>query len=167
MTADRPQSFTWDGDAMIPRSPKLANEAYCVGEVYILVPHEDRSDASHNHEFGWLRDAWLNLKSEDAASFPTPTHLRKRALIEANFYDEEIIDADTSQAAERVAAFVRKKDDFALVIVRDNLVIVRTAKSQSRRSMDKDTFQKSKTALIEIVSEMIDVTPEKLLEQSQ
>lgn len=152
---------------MIPRSPRLANEAYCVGEVYTMVPYEQRSEASHRQEFAWLYDSWKNLPENLADLYPTVEHLRKRALIDANFYDEEIIDADTPQVAERVASFVRKKDDFALVIVRNNLVIVRTAKSQSRRSMDKDTFQKSKTSILEIVSEMIDVSPEELLEQSQ
>jgi hypothetical protein len=166
MTPDRPQGFTWDGDAMIPRSPRLADKAYAVGEVYLLVAHEERSSATHNHEFAWLKDAWLNLPEALADQFPTTEHLRKRALIDAGFYDETIIDAGTNAAALRVASAFRSREEFSLVIVRGPAVVIRTAKSQSRRSMKKHEFQASKTAILEIVSAMIGVKPETLIGQA-
>lgn len=166
MTPDRPQSFTWDGEAMVPRSPRLADKAYVVGEVYTLVPHEERTSASHNHEFAWLRDAWLNLPESFADQFPTQEHLRKRALIDAGFYDETIVDAGTSAAALRVASAFRSREEFALVIVRGPAVVIRTAKSQSRRKMNKQEFQDSKTAILEIVAGMIGVTPAALTGQA-
>jgi len=130
----------------------------------MLVPHEDRSPASHSHEFAWLKDAWNNLPEKLADNFPTPEHLRKRALIDANYYDEMIIDAGSNAAALRVAAGFRQIDDFALVIVRGVHVIRRTAKSQSRRAMNKQEFQESKTAIMEIVSNMIGVKPGTVLQ---
>ena len=166
MSHERPMSFMWDGDAMIPRSPRLADKTYVVGEVYMLVPHEDRSPASHSHEFAWLKDAWNNLPEKLADNFPTPEHLRKRALIDANYYDEMIIDAGSNAAALRVAAGFRQIDDFALVIVRGVHVIRRTAKSQSRRAMNKQEFQESKTAIMEIVSNMIGVKPGELADEA-
>lgn len=166
MTPDRPQGFTWDGDAMVPRSPKLADKAYCVGETYLLVPHEERSSAAHNHEFAWLKDAWLNLPENLADQFPTQEHLRKRALIDAGFYNETIVDAGSNAAAIRVAAAFRQIDDFSLVIVRGVHVIRRSAKSQSRRSMNKQEFQASKEAILEVVSNMIGVKPEALTGQA-
>lgn len=162
MTPDRPQGFTWDGEAMIPRSPRLADKAYTVGEAYLLVTHEERSLASHGHEFAWLKQAWLNLPEALADQFATPTHLRKRALIEGGFYDETVVDAGSNAAALRVAAAFRSREEFALVIVRGPAVVIRTAKSQSRRSMNKQEFQASKTAILEIVSIMIGVAPEAL-----
>jgi hypothetical protein len=166
MTADRPQAFFWDGEAMRPRSPRLADKAYCIGEVYWLVPHEERSTATHNHEFAWLKDAWLNLPEDMADQCPTQEHLRKRALIDAGFYNETVTDAGSNAAALRVAATMRAMDEFALVIVRGPLVVLRRAKSQSRRAMGKQEFQESKTAIIETISAMICVTPGQLLSTS-
>lgn len=162
MTPDRPQGFTWDGETMVPRSPKLADKAYCVGETYLLVTHEERTSATHNHEFAWLKDAWLNLPENFADQFPTQEHLRKRALIDGGFYNETVLDAGTNAAALRVAGAFRSDDEFALVIVRGPIVVRRTAKSQSRRSMNKQEFQASKTAILEVVSSMIGVKPGEL-----
>lgn len=164
MSPDRPQGFTWNGEAMIPRSQRLADKAYVVGESYLLVAHEERSEASHRQEFAWLREAWLQLPENLADLYATPTHLRKRALIEGGFYHETVIDAGTNAAALRVAAAFRSREEFSLVIVRGPAVVIRTAKSQSRRSMNKQEFQASKTAIIEIVSNMIGVTAESLTE---
>lgn len=166
MTPDRPQGFTWDGEAMVPRSPKLADKAYTVGECYLLVTHENRTSATHNHEFAWLKDAWLNLPENLADQFPTQEHLRKRALIDAGFYDETIIDAGTNAAAIRVASAFRSREEFSLVIVRGPAVVIRTAKSQSRRSMNKREFQASKEAILEVVSALIGVKPETLTGQA-
>lgn len=162
MTPDRPQGFKWDGEAMIPRSSRLAGKAYTVGETYLLVAHEERSSATHNHEFAWLKDAWLNLPEALADQFPTQEHLRKRALIDAGFYAETIIDAGTNAAALRVASAFRSREEFSLVIVRGPVVVIRTAKSQSRRSMKKQEFQASKEAILEVVSGMIGVNPAQL-----
>lgn len=162
----RPCAFEWDGEVMRPLHPRRADCEYAVGERYMLAPYEDRSDATHRHEFAFLRDAWMTLPEHIAESFPSPEHLRKRALIEAGYYDETVIDAGTNAAALRVAAAFRQIDDFALVIVRGPAVVRRTAKSQSRRMMDRKTFQESKSAILEIVSEMIGVSTNTLRSQS-
>ena len=88
--------------------------------------------------------------------------MRKRALIEAGFYHEEAIDCGTKAAALRVAAYLRKHDDFAHLILRGPTLLVRTAKSQSYRAMDSKEFQASKSAILEIVAAMIEVAPETL-----
>lgn len=60
-----------------------ADASYVVGEVYKLAPFEDRSQASHNHEFAVIADMWASLpdrfKHEPWAQ--SPEHLRKYALI--------------------------------------------------------------------------------------
>lgn len=157
-----PLAFTYDGEALIPRVPRLADKHLVVGETYMMVPWEDRSDATHKHEFAWLREAWMNLPEDVAVNYPSPEHLRKRSLIDAGYYVEKIVDAGSKAAALRVAAMIRSLDDFALVFVRDQFVIHRTAKSQSRRAMKKKEFQESKTAIMEIISNMIGVTPDTL-----
>lgn len=153
-----PLAFEWTDDGVMrPLNRRRADVFYTVGERYIMAPISERSDASHRHEFGWLREAWMSLPENLADLYPTPEHLRKRALIDAGYYDESITDAGTNAAALRVASTFRAIDDFSLVIVRGPLVVRRTAKSQSRRAMNKEEFQASKTALMEVIAGMIGV----------
>ena len=167
MSAPPPMVFQWDGEAMVPRAPRAADKAFVVGEIYRLAVYEERSIATHNHEFAWLHEAWKNLPEVLAESYPSPEHLRKRALIDAGFFDEQIVDAGSNAAAIRVAAAFRSREEFSLVIVRGPLVVIRTAKSQSRRAMPKGEFQRSKDAILETVSALIGVAPEALVREAR
>lgn len=164
-----PLLFRWNGEAMeiAPRFAKQADDAFVVGEAYRLVEIEERSEKAHRHEFAWLREAWKTLPEHLADQFPTAEHLRKRALIDAGYYTETIIDCGSVAAALRVASYARGEDDFALVITRGPAVVVRKAKSQSRRAMDKAEFQASKTAILETVSAMLGVSPSTLQKQTE
>lgn len=159
-----PVPFLWDGEVMKPLQPKRADAFYTVGERYIMIPVCHRSDATHKHEFAWLREAWMNLPEALADQYPTTEHLRKRALIDAGYYDETIIDAGTAAAAIRVAVAFRGIDDFALVIVRGPYVIRRVAKSQSKRTMGAKDFQASKEAIMGVVANLIGVETKELAE---
>lgn len=162
-----PLAYQWTGEEMKPlrQCVRAADREFVVGEVYRLAPHEDRSTKTHNHQFGWLNEAWKNLPEHLADDYPSAEHLRKRALIQAGFYNEDVIDAGSNAAALRVASYLKGKDDFALVIVRGPFVVVRTAKSQSRRAMDQQEFQASKTAVLEVVADMIGVPTATLARQ--
>jgi hypothetical protein len=154
----------WDGEGFVTlgRSRADADSAYVIGEVYRLGVIEERSFKSHAHEFAWLREAWQNLPEDLMDLYPSQEHLRKRALIEAGFYDETIIDAGSNAAALRIASTFRQRDDFCLVIVRGPVIVIRDAKSQSRRVMNKQDFQVSKTAMMEVIALMVGVTPGQL-----
>lgn len=159
-----PILFRWSGEAMepLPRLKARCDREYVVGEIYPLVEQVDRSIASQNHQFAWLKDAWLSLPENLKDLYATPEHLRKRALIDAGFYHEEIIDVGTNAGALRVAAYARTRDEFAYVIVRGGFVFVRTAKSQSRRAMKAKEFQESKQALMDTIAGMLGVTAHEL-----
>jgi len=152
---------------MIPRLPRHADRMFTVGQVYTLVEHVETSSKSLRHQFAWLREAWANLPEHLADEFPSAEHLRKRALIQAGFYNETVIDAGSNAAALRVATYARHKDQFAHIVVRGPLVVERTALSQSLREMDHTRFQASKTALLETVSAMIGVEPATLARQEE
>lgn len=160
MTA--PLAFRWDGEAMRPLRPKLADAAFVIGQNYLLDETHQRSGASHSHYFASLNEAWKNLPDDAAQRFPTVDHLRKYALIMAGYRDERTIVASSKAEAQRLAAFVRPMDDHAVVIVRDAVVRVWTAKSQSMRAMGAKDFQDSKSAVLAIVSDMIGVAPASL-----
>lgn len=149
---------------MKPLNPRRADAFYAVGERYIMEPVHQRSDATHRHEFAWLREAWMSLPEGLADLYPTTEHLRKRALIEAGYYDETVIDVNSNAAALRVATALRAIDDFSLVIVRGGFVIRRTAKSQSRRAMKAKEFQESKTAIMEVIAGMIGVSVRDMIQ---
>lgn len=163
-----PFQAIWHPEAMAFQVERRFQNAvaadYGAGEVVTLDQVHERSDATHKHEFAWLKEAWRNLPEPLADEYPTPEHLRKRALIDSGFYDEQIIDAGSNAAALRVAQGIRARpgEAFSLVIVRGPAVVIRTARSQARGAMDAKTFQASKTAIIETVSALLGVTPEQL-----
>jgi hypothetical protein len=162
MTAPLPCRWTGEAFEPLPRYRAECDRHYVIGQTYRLTEYVDRSDASHNHQFGWLAEAWRNLPENLADLYPSPEHLRKRGLIEAGYYDEMAVDAGGNAAALRVASAFRNIDEFSLVIVRGPIVIRRTAKSQSRRAMGAKEFQESKSALMDVVAAMIGVTPDTL-----
>jgi hypothetical protein len=164
-----PILFQWTGEAMSPvgRFASECDRHFVIGARYRLEEMSERSDASHKHEFAWLREAWANLPEELADQFPTVEHLRKRALIQAGYHHETVTDCGSNAAALRVAAMVRNMDQFAYAVVRGPLCVVRTAESQSRRTMDKARFQDSKTKIMEIVADLVGVTPETLNQNAE
>lgn len=155
----------WDGEAFVPvsqRFAKLADKFFVVGEVYALVVEQPRSGASHNHQFAWLHDAWMNLPEDIAHLYPTEDHLRKRALIEAGYFTETAVDAGTRAAALRVAAMVPALDEFAFAKVEGPIVLIRRPKSQSMRAMGAKQFYESKAAIMQVIADMLGVTPADL-----
>ncbi|GAA0212682.1 hypothetical protein QOZ96_001091 [Brevundimonas nasdae] len=165
--ASHPTAFEWTGEVLAPTHPVLAKNRFVQGQRYLMAEVEHRSGKSHDHEFAWLAEAFKSLPEHVVEAFPTVEHLRKRALIDAGYFTETQIDAGTNAAALRVAAHLRTKSDFAVVVVRGPMVVERVAKSQSRRSMDKAEFQASKTAILEIVSDLLGVDPDVLVQQRE
>jgi len=157
-----PLTCDWDGEVFRPIHPRRADNYLTVGERYSLVQYEERSSASHNHEFAWLKEAWLSLPEHLAEKFPTSEHLRKWALIRAGYSDSHTIVCSSKAEAVRVAAFIRPMDEFAVVVVQGATVTRYTAKSQSKRAMGAKTFYESKERIMEVVARMLDVEPQEL-----
>tara|TARA_R110000823_G_scaffold39872_1_gene106233 strand:- start:159 stop:671 length:513 start_codon:yes stop_codon:yes gene_type:complete len=162
MSAMPPINYTWDGEALRPLHPKLADKHLVIGERYTLVEHQARSQSSHNHYFAALNEGWQNLPEHLAERFATAEHLRAFALIKAGYHDSHSITCASKAEALRVAAFVRPTDEFSIVTVNEATVTRYVAQSQSMRAMGKQKFQESKSAVLEIVSAMVGVQPEDL-----
>lgn len=156
-----PIPFTWDGESMVcPRRFQLmADKLFTVGENYPLIVQEPRSRASHNHYFASIEEAWRNLPEGLAEHFPTSEHLRKHALIKADYADKRSFVAGSKAEAVRLASFVKPMDEYAIITVNECVVTVYTAQSQSVRAMGKEPFQHSKEKVLEIVSAMVGVKP--------
>ena len=151
---------------MVPLRPKEADRRFVCDQIYWLVEAPDELSAkSMRHQFAVLKKAWENLSEADKEQFPTPQHLRKRALIEAGFYTESAIEVGDQATAGRLAVSLRRRDTFAVIFVRDGYLFERVAESQS--SMDRERFQKSKDAIFEIVANMIGVSVAELTRESE
>lgn len=156
--------FTWNGEAMIPARgfAKRCDAEFTIGMAYNLEAVEQRSAKSHAHYFAAINEAWQNLPEDQADRFPTSEHLRKWCLIRAGFAEQRQIVAASKAEAQRLAAFVKPMDSYAVVTVRDAVVTVWTAESQSQRAMGKERFQASKTAVLELLALMIGTDPVEL-----
>ena len=159
-----PMAYDWTGEAWTiqPRFAKLADKHFVIGETRMMVPHEDRSMASHGHYFASVNEAWQNLNEADTERFPTPNHLRAYALIHAGYRDESSIVCASHAEALRVAAWARPANDLDIVVVVGNVVRRWRAQSQSFRAMGKERFQASKTAVLDFLADMIGVAPSAL-----
>ena len=155
--APRIMRFRWNGLAMVPLHPGVAKRQYEDGESYWLEARQERSINSHNHFFASLTEGWNNLPEHEAERYPSPDHLRRWLLIRAGYYDERTIVVGSKAEAQRVAAFVRPLDDYAVVVAKEATVSVFTAKSQSMRAMGRAEFQRSKDAVLDALANMIGV----------
>lgn len=148
----------WDGEAFVPVGEfqaKRADEQYVVGERYRMAPFEPRSQRSHDHFFACVHEAWRNLPAELADRFASADHLRKWCLIKCGYRRERQIVCDTASDAQKLTAFGRGMDDYAVIVVHGCVVVIYTAESQSMRAMGKARFQASKDAVLHTLSEMI------------
>jgi hypothetical protein len=149
----RPVVFRWDGNVMVPleRFRPLCREQYMREHDYRLAPVEFRSRASHDHYFASVAEAWQQLPEYLTDRFPTEDHLRRFALCMTGYYDERSIACSSKAEARRIAAFITPMDTYAVVVVREAVVNVLTAKSQSRNAMGKKAFQDSKDKVLDYV----------------
>jgi hypothetical protein len=134
-----------------------ADKDFVVGEVYSMVEHHDRSANSHRHYFAVIADAHGNLPDELLDQYPTTEHLRKKALIFKGYRDERMLACKSDAEAQKMAAFVKPMDDFAVVTVRDSIVRVWTAKSQSVKAMGNREFQQSKSDVLDFIDDLLGV----------
>lgn len=155
-----PIVMEWDGEALRPCgrfAQAKADKQYVIGERYGVEIHEERSSASHAHFFSCVNEVWKNLPDDLAQQFPSPEALRKRALILTGFRTERELVCSSKAEAQRLAAFLRPADEFALIVVHECTVIELKAKSQSMKAMGARDFYQSKEAVLAKLSEMIGV----------
>ncbi len=151
--------FQWDGEAMRPlkRFHNLANAEFVVGDLYRCEVQENRSWISHKHQFAWLHEAWLSLPEHVAERFRNEEHLRKHGLIAGGFCDSQTVVCASKSEAQRWYKHLRSREPDTVIVVKDNVLVQFTARSQSRRAMDAKTFQASKQAVLDYVNTLLEV----------
>lgn len=138
---------------------RRADLAYVVGEVYPLQVEQQRSQATHNHEFAAIADMWASLpeRYRDEPWAQSPEHLRKYALIRCRYCDTQTYACGSRAEAERWARNLRPLDEYSIVTVEGTTVYRFTAQSQSRKAMGAKLFQESKTAILEFIEDLIGI----------
>jgi hypothetical protein len=164
-----PVLLRWNGDVFVPEPSFKARcgSDYEVGEVYPMLPVEERSQSSHNHYFAALAEAFHNLSEENAKHFPTIEHLRHWALIQCGFCTEANYVLSTVRIARDLARDVRKRSPYAVIRVEGNTVQVWDAESQSMAAMKKTKFEESKTAVLDLVASMARTTTSQLNKEAK
>lgn len=148
---------------------RRCDSQFVIGEVYRMAPVEERSMRSHNHYFSCIAEAWKNLPEQyqDAPWAQSPEHFRKYLLIKAGYHDSRSIVAASKAEAQRIAAFVKPIDEFAVVVVSEATVTIYTAQSQAIKAMGKKVFGESKNAVLDLAAEMIGTTADELAAQGK
>lgn len=155
-----PLRYAGDGEfkAASAYHARALDKHLVIGEVLIWEQVHPRSVKSHSHYFAVLEEAWLNLPETISMEFPTMHHLRTYCLIKAGYCTVTKVACATNRSAITLIASVAEMDSFAVCeLTNNNVVTTYRAKSQSTREMGAEEFQKSKTAVLEIVSEMVGV----------
>lgn len=161
--------FKWTGTVMEPmfRFLDVCEKQYEIGEIYKLVPEEEINPRSRSHFFASIHEAFRNLPEHLSKRFPTETHLRKWALVHCGYADERQIVCENKRQAAAAAAAVRLFDEYAVIKIRGKVVHAWKAQSQSGRAMGKENFQRSKQAVLDLLSSMIGVDREALEERGR
>lgn len=147
----------------LPRFHNVCAAEFGEGEVVSMAPvAEPESTRTRNHYFATLKEAFDSLPEHLAARYLNFDHFRKHGLIATGYRDERSIVCTTRAEAQRVAAFIKPMDDYAVVTVTEAVVIVYTAKTQKLGAMGKETFQRSKDDVLGWAADLIGVTPREL-----
>lgn len=163
----QPVVFVWDGEAMVPVNgfhARACDRRFVVGERYPLDEVHARSQATHAHYFAVLREVWQSLPDPLSAQFTSPEKLRKYALIRTGYHVKNQHVCKSQAEAYRLAAVIRPYDEYQIVEVDGCVVTVYHAMSQDHRSMDRATFQASKTAVLDWCADLIGVARGSLSE---
>ena len=163
--------FRWSavsGGSMIPLAGSNATDAaerFTIGWTYWLEENQE-SEESRGHYFRAIGIAWHNMPEHYASQFPSKPAMRKKVLIAEGFRHQQSIVCQDEEQAERLAAFIRSRDDFAVVSIHGPVVVVLEAETQSKNAMGKARFEESKTAVIDHLNELLRWEPGRLAREA-
>jgi hypothetical protein len=154
----------WDGKSLIPipyDKPK-AERQFQFGRTYQVEVVEYRSPESHKHFFACLRTAFDNIPEAHANRWQTPDQLRKWCLCQTPFRDTQEFHAPSHAEAIRLATHFAQLREFSVCEIRDNMVLRHTPHSQDYAHMADREFQASKSAVLDVLANILGVPTEDL-----
>lgn len=159
--SEQPVILRYEGDGEFrPVSGYWASQCdrhFVVGEQYRMTEFHERSAASHSHYFAVINEAFATLPDHMRDEYPTVEHLRKKALIRKGYADERSIVCANKAEANRLAAFMKPLDSYAIIAPSEAVVKAWTAQSQSKKAMGAKAFQESKQAVLDFIDDLLGV----------
>lgn len=144
-----------------PRFLALCGRQFALDEDYPLGPVEGVPSRSRGGFFAAVKEAWNNLPAEDER-FPTPEHLRKRALVAVGWATHAEYVMDTPKDAKNMARALRSSDEYAVIKVSGSVVSIWTAKSIKSGAITGAEFQVVKTQALDWVATLARTTRREL-----
>jgi hypothetical protein len=159
-----PMLYKWDGAAFTPTPyfKAQAEKQLQFGRTYRLEAVEIRSSESHKHYFACINTAFDNLPEAHANRWQTPDQLRKWALCQTPFRDTQEFHAPSHAEAIRLATHFAQLREFSVCEIRDNMVLRHTPHSQDYAQMADREFQASKSAVLDVLANILGVPAEDL-----
>lgn len=167
MTRPRPVFMKWKKAEGVfvphPSFKHYCDREFIDGEVYPMATIEERTMKTHNHYFAAVQEGFDNLSEENAKNFPTSEHLRKWCLVQCGYCTETVYVLANEKEAQNAALDLRKRDGYAVMSRRGNVLKVWDAESQSMAAMKKERFQQSKSDVLDLIASMSRTTHPQLM----
>jgi hypothetical protein len=164
--SESPALLVYEGEGMFaPANRAVAQRAdrdFVIGERYLMVAEDERSQKSHNQLFAWVAERWQTLPDRLALEFPTADRLRYRALVETGWHRERRLIASSTNEARKIAAFMGlDAPDNTFISVVGPALVLRTARSMKTRGndrMNKAEFQQAKQNVMDWIDDLLGIT---------
>ena len=156
MTILAPLQYLGEGQFVATRGhAKRLDKELTIGEVLAWGEIKERSKTSHDHFFALIDDLWGTLPEHLAMDFPNPITLRKFALIKTGYCTmQRLVCRDNHEAIVACGMFAAM-EEYTICEISGSVVTVWKPESQKYKAMGGERFQKSKTACLEFISQLI------------
>lgn len=163
-----PVPFIWTNGAMVPleRFRERCGQ-YVEGEMYSLIPYDQRSRISHDHYFCVVRAAFQNWPESYPIVLPDESALRYHALIQTGHFDQIVGSYESPEAAETSARDLVRRVEYAEYSIFENVAVLRFPKTQKKKAMGSKVFQQSKQDVIDWLSAIIGVDVTALVAEAK
>jgi hypothetical protein len=161
----RPVRYVYIGNGTmvaLPRFHNLCAAQFAVDEEYDLDLVQGRSRASHNHYFAAVAEGYLNLAEEYAQEFHSEDHLRYWCLCKTGYCTTTKWVLNTAEDARKMLQALKQENADTIVGVSGNICTVYHPASQSRPAMNKEQFEESKRAVLDLIASMARTTRKEL-----
>lgn len=157
--------FSPDGTAS-----RAACQSFKPNERVVLEINRSRSGRSHRHAFHELDAAWASLpEAMQAAPWAAnPETFRKHLLIVCGYSHSRVITTASPIEARHIASVLSQlateAHGYCITDVRGGTICLYTPQSMSYRTMDRETFQQVKDALLDAAANLLGTTSAQIRE---
>jgi hypothetical protein len=153
--------------------PDTGSRAVCQsllkdGDQVVLEIIRSRSGRSHRHAFHELDAAWATLPEalQGAPWAANPETFRKYLLIVCGYSNSRVITTASPIEARHIASVLSQlateAHGYCICDVRGSVITLWTPQSMSYRTMDRDTFQAVKDALLGAAATLLGTTADRI-----